>query len=71
MLTDAYANKASGELANSYGSFNSRKNTVKFSTGLMNNHFEIAGRLSDMHSDGYVDRAFSNLKSYFLHGTYV
>jgi len=71
MLTDSYSKQASGELANSYGSFNSRKNTVKFSTGLMNGHFELAGRLSDMHSDGYVDRAFSNLKSYFLQGTYV
>src|SRR6478735_5646965 len=71
MLTDSYSKQASGELANSYGSFNSRKSTVKFSTGLMNDHFEIAGRLSDMHSDGYIDRASSNLKSYFLQGTYV
>ncbi|MGG7033950.1 MAG: TonB-dependent receptor [Flavobacterium sp.] len=71
MLTDSYSKKASGEIASSYGSFNSRKNTVKFSTGLMNDHFEIAGRLSVLHSDGYVDRASSDLKSYFLQGTYV
>ena len=37
----------------------------------MNDHFEIAGRLSTLKSDGYVDRASSNLKSYFLQGTYV
>ena len=71
MLTDAYSQKATGEISSSFGSFNSRKNTVKFSTGLMNDHFEIAGRLSTLKSDGYVDRATSNLKSYFLQGTYV
>jgi iron complex outermembrane receptor protein len=71
MLTDSYSDKASGEISSSYGSFNTFKNTVKFSTGLMNDHFEIAGRLSALQSDGYVDRASSDLKSYFLQGTYV
>ncbi len=71
MLTDNYSEKSSGEINNSFGSFNSRKHTVKFSTGLMNDHFEIAGRLSNLHSDGYIDRAFSDLKGYFLQGTYV
>jgi len=71
MLTETYSKKASGEISSSFGSFNSNKNTVKFSTGLMNDHFEIAGRLSTLKSDGYVDRASSNLKSYFLQGTYV
>ena len=71
MLTDSYVEKACAEISNSYGSFNSRKSTLKFSTGLMNNHIEISGRLSNLHSDGYIDRAFSNLKSYFLQGTYV
>lgn len=71
ILTDLVSKEASGEISNSYGSFNSRKHTVKFSTGLMNDHFEIAGRLSNIASDGYVDRAFSDLKSYFLQGSYV
>ncbi|CAN1558991.1 CirA Outer membrane receptor proteins, mostly Fe transport [Flavobacteriaceae bacterium] len=71
MLTDSYSDKASGEISSSAGSFNTLKNTVKFSTGLMNDHFEIAGRLSALQSDGYVDRASSDLKSYFLQGTYV
>ncbi len=71
MLTDSYSNKASGEISSSFGSFNTLKNTVKFSTGLMNDHFEIAGRLSALQSDGYIDRASSDLKSYFLQGTYV
>jgi iron complex outermembrane receptor protein len=71
MLTDNYASKANGEISSSYGSFNSKKNTVKFSTGLLNDHFELAGRLSTIKSDGYIDRASSDLKSYFLQGTYV
>ena len=37
----------------------------------MNNHIEIAGRLSQIKSDGYVDRATANLKSYFLQAAYV
>lgn len=71
LLTDSYRQEASGEIANSFGSYKSRKHTVKFSTGLMNDRFEIAGRLSNIASDGYLDRAESDLKSYFLQGTYV
>ena len=71
MLTDSYSEKASGEISNSFGSFNTHKHTVKFSTGLLNDHFEIAGRVSTLKSDGYIDRANSDLKSYFLQGTYV
>jgi iron complex outermembrane receptor protein len=71
MLTDSYSKKSKGEISSSIGSFNTNKNTVKFSTGLMNDHFEIAGRLSTLKSDGYIDRASSDLKSYFLQGTYV
>ncbi len=71
VLTDAVSKEASGEISNSFGSFNTRKHTVKFSTGLLNDHFEIAGRLSNIASDGYIDRASADLKSYFLQGSYV
>lgn len=71
MLTDSYSEKAAGEISNSFGSFNTKKHTVKFSTGLLNDRFEIAGRVSTLKSDGYIDRASSDLKSYFLQGTYV
>lgn len=71
LLTDSYSKESSGEISNSFGSFNTRKHTVKFSTGLMNDKFEIAGRLSNINSDGFIDRAASDLKSYFLQGTYV
>ena len=68
LLTDAYSDEASGEISNSFGSFGTRKHTVKLSTGLLNDHFEISGRFSKLNSDGYVDRAFTDLKSYFLQG---
>lgn len=70
VLTDAVSEEAYGEFANSFGSFNTRKHTLKFSTGLLNDKIEFAGRLSNIKSDGYIDRATSNLKSYFLQGSY-
>ena len=71
ILTDAFNYEPSAEISNSFGSFNTRKHTVKFSTGLINNRFEVAGRFSNIASDGYIDRASTDLKSYFLQGTYV
>ncbi|WP_308991471.1 TonB-dependent receptor [Mariniflexile litorale] len=70
LLTDAFSKEASGEISNSFGSYNTRKHTVKLSTGLLNDHFEISGRFSKLYSDGYVDRASSDLKSYFLQAIY-
>ncbi len=70
ILTDAISEKAGGEISNSFGSYGTRKHTVKFTTGKINDHFEFAGRLSKIDSDGYVDRAFTDLKSYFLQGSY-
>ncbi len=71
LLSDAVSNEAYGEIANSFGSYNTRKHNVKFSTGLLSEHFELAGRLSTIKSDGYIDRASSDLKSYFLQGAFV
>jgi iron complex outermembrane receptor protein len=71
ILTDAVSKDASAEISNSFGSFNTRKHTVKFSTGKINEHIEIAGRLSNIYSDGYVDRAFADLKSYYVQGSYT
>ncbi len=69
ILTDAVSDIAFATISSSVGSYNTFKNTIKFSTGLINN-FELSGRLSKINSDGYVDRAFSDLKSYFIQGSY-
>lgn len=71
LATDTFSKESSGELSNSFGSFNTRKHTLKFSSGLMNDNFELSGRFSNIDSQGYIDRAASDLKSYFLQGTYV
>ncbi|WP_082113226.1 TonB-dependent receptor [Kordia jejudonensis] len=71
LLTDATSEKANGEISNSFGSFNTRRHTVKFSTGKLNDNFELAGRLSKIKSDGYIDRASSDLSSYFLQASFV
>ncbi len=57
------------EVSSSYGSFNTSKNTVNVGTGLINNKFCVDARLSKLWSDGYIDRAFSDLKSFYLAGT--
>ncbi|GAB3572969.1 TonB-dependent receptor [Spirosoma luteolum] len=54
----------------SAGSFGTRKVNVLAGTGLLNNHFVLDARLSSIYSDGYVDRAFSKLKSFYLSGGY-
>ncbi|MEN8124209.1 MAG: TonB-dependent receptor [Bacteroidota bacterium] len=69
-LTDFVSENAFGEISSSFGSYNTFKNNIKFSTGLLNDHIEIAGRLSVISSNGYIDRATSDLKSYFLQAAY-
>ena len=54
------------ELNNSFGSFNTRKNTVRFGSGIIGKHFTVDGRFSRISSDGFVDRASSNLKSFYV-----
>ena len=60
-----------GEISNSFGSFNSLKNTFKIGTGLIDGKWNFEGRLSRISSDGFIDRASSNLNSYYLSGSYL
>ena len=70
LMTNDYNPKAYLSLQNSAGSFNSFKNNLVFGSGLINNRFTIDGRISSITSDGFIDRATSNLKSFFLSTTY-
>lgn len=70
ILTDNLSEKSYAATSHSVGSFNTRRHNVKFSTGLLNDRFEFSGRLSQIQSDGYIDRASSDLKSYFLQAAY-
>ena len=71
MSTNEFNSKSYTEINNSFGSFNTLKNTLKFGTGLMNNHFTVDARLSRITSDGYIDRASSNLRSFYVSAAYL
>jgi iron complex outermembrane recepter protein len=70
LMTNEYNPSSYLSLQNTAGSFNSFKNNLLFGSGLMNNKFTIDGRVSSIRSDGYIDRANSDLKSFFLSSTY-
>lgn len=52
------------------GSYNTYSSTLRFGTGLLSNNWAIDGRFSYQHSDGFIDRAFADLKSGYLSGGY-
>lgn len=68
--TNARNDRAYADVINAVGSFNTRRHTVAFGSGLINDRFVFDGRLSQIKSDGFIDRAFSDLKSYYLSGGY-
>ena len=70
-LSTINATKPYGEISNSYGSFNTLKNTIKLGTGLIDGKWNFEGRLSKVTSDGFIDRASSDLNSYYLSGSYL
>ena len=71
LSTNEVNTQAYGELNNSAGSFNTWKHTVKAGTGLINNHWTVDARLSKVSSDGYVDRASSDLRAFYISGAYI
>jgi len=70
LMTNEYNPAAYLSLQNSAGSFNSFKNNLLFGSGLINDKFTIDGRVSTIQSDGFIDRATSDLKSFYLSTTY-
>ncbi len=69
--TNEVKEKPYTEFNNSFGSFNTRKHTLKIGTGLVGGHFTTDLRLSRIRSDGYVDRASNDLKSYYFSTAYI
>lgn len=70
MQTKSYQEDSHAEISNSVGSFATRKHTLSFGTGLHNN-FEFNGRVSQIASNGYIDRASSNMFGYYFNANYV
>ncbi|MBP3420592.1 MAG: TonB-dependent receptor [Marinifilaceae bacterium] len=71
METEISGLKPLAEVNISYGSYNTQKETIKLGTGVLGKHWYFDGRLSNIMSDGYRERASADLKSYFLQGTYL
>ena len=70
LKTDGLNKDAYAVTNNSVGSFATIKNNIEFGTGLIKDKFAFDGRLSKISSDGYIDRASSDLKSLYLQGAY-
>ena len=70
MTSAPASSKFSGRASLSYGSFNTAKQEVALSSGLLGDHWTIDARLSHLSSDGYVERASSNLSSYMFQAGY-
>ncbi|WP_290791111.1 TonB-dependent receptor [Flavihumibacter sp. UBA7668] len=71
LSTNEFREEKYAEINNSFGSFNTWKNTVKLGSGLIGDHFTIDARLSRISSDGYIDRASTNLQSFYVSGAYI
>jgi iron complex outermembrane receptor protein len=69
--TQDISEKPFGSIDQSFGSFGTSKTTIKAGTGIINKHFSLETRMSSIQSNGYLDRASSDLKSYFLSGAYI
>lgn len=65
LRTQSFARDAFADFSGSYGSYNTNKETLRVGTGLLGDHWSIEARLSHISSDGYRDRASSELVSYF------
>ena len=71
LSTNEINDTAYAEINNSFGSFNTWKNTIKLGSGLLGKHFTIDARGSMIKSDGYIDRASSDLRSFFLSSAWL
>ncbi len=70
LQTNTRNSKPYAEIGNSFGTFNTHRHNIKLGTGLLNNKISIDARLSKIQSDGYIDRASSDLRSAYLAGGY-
>jgi iron complex outermembrane recepter protein len=71
LSTNEFHEKAYAEVNNGFGTFNSWRHTVKAGTGLLNNHFTVDARLSFINSDGFIDRATTDLRSFYISTAYI
>lgn len=70
LQTTTSADEPFAEASLTFGSFNTQRYSASAGTGLIKDHWSVTGRFSRIGSDGYIDRASSDLQSYYLSGSY-
>ena len=70
MQTSEFNTRPYAGFSGSAGSFGTHKETLRAGTGLLSDHWALDVRLSNIGSDGYIDRASTDLNSYYLQGAY-
>jgi iron complex outermembrane recepter protein len=70
LQTNTRQAKPYADIINAFGSYNTRRHTLGLGTGLIKDHWTVDVRTSLIKSDGYVDRATSDLKSYYFAAGY-
>jgi len=70
LQTDKFSRQPYATLQGSYGSFNTHRETLHFGTGLLSGHWTFDARLSNIGSDGYIDRASTDLYSFYTQAAY-
>ncbi|MCY7291894.1 MAG: TonB-dependent receptor plug domain-containing protein, partial [Ferruginibacter sp.] len=71
LSTNELNKKSNLELNSTVGSYETFKNTLIYNSGILGKHFTVDARMSNIRSEGYVDRASARLKSYFLSTAYT
>lgn len=70
MQTTRFNTQPYAGFSGSAGSFGTHKETLHAGTGIIGGHWAFDLRLSNIASDGYIDRASTRLNSYYLQGAW-
>ena len=70
MQTSKAASEPYAQLSFNGGMYNTFREEAKIGTGIMPNGFAFDARVSKVNSDGYLERAYSDLLSYYTSGAW-
>ncbi|MDE6716614.1 MAG: TonB-dependent receptor [Muribaculaceae bacterium] len=70
MITDAPSETSYAELSGAYGMYNTNRETLRVGSGMLGDHWSFDARISHLGSDGYIERATTQLWSYFGQAAY-
>jgi iron complex outermembrane receptor protein len=66
IITSSLSDKPGVELSSSIGSYNTRKYSAEFSSGLISNKYSFFGKISEILSSGYRNSSWTDLKSIYF-----